>query len=239
MNDQRHTLVVGAHVGDFIWRAAGAIASKTARGETVKVVCLSYGERGESGELWGQPGQTIENVKNIRHQEASAAAEVLGAGFECLDLGDYPLEINAEVIQKLVEIFIKEKPDVVMTHTAIDLFNPDHPATYRAVEQARMLASGAGVASGFDQIRPPEFFTFEPHQPELCGFMPNTFVDITSAFGKKKEAMALLTAQAYLVQYYQELAERRANHARRISGKKEVRYAEAFQRIIPHVTDRL
>ena len=58
------------------------------------MIALSYGERGESGELWKQEGQTIENVKKIRHGEAERAAAALGAPFKCLDLGDYPLQIG-------------------------------------------------------------------------------------------------------------------------------------------------
>ena len=60
------------------------------------MIALSYGERGESGELWKQEGQTVENVKRIRHAEAEAAAAHLGASFRCLDLGDYPLQIDGE-----------------------------------------------------------------------------------------------------------------------------------------------
>ena len=45
-------LVVSAHSADFVWRAAGAIALHAERGFRVKVVCLSYGERGESAKLW-------------------------------------------------------------------------------------------------------------------------------------------------------------------------------------------
>ena len=63
-------LVVSAHSADFVWRAAGAIAAVVDGGGTAHVVSLSYGERGESGELWKEPGQTEERVKEIRHAEA-------------------------------------------------------------------------------------------------------------------------------------------------------------------------
>ena len=49
MADQVKTgLVVTAHPGDFVWRAGGAIALHASKGYRVKIVCLSYGERGES-----------------------------------------------------------------------------------------------------------------------------------------------------------------------------------------------
>src|SRR5690606_16823499 len=35
-------LVVSAHAGDFVWRAGGAIAAATQRGERAVIVCLSY-----------------------------------------------------------------------------------------------------------------------------------------------------------------------------------------------------
>ena len=91
----RRIQVIGAHSADFVWRAGGAIAVATAAGGVAEVIGLSYGERGESGELWKQEGQTIDNVKRLRHAEAEAAAGHLGATFRCLDLGDYPLEIDA------------------------------------------------------------------------------------------------------------------------------------------------
>ena len=53
-------------------------------------------ERGESGELWKDPEQTVENVKLIRHAEAQAAASELGAEFKALDMGDYPLQIGRD-----------------------------------------------------------------------------------------------------------------------------------------------
>ena len=73
----RRLLVIGAHAADFVWRAAGAIAVTTAGGGTASVLALSYGERGESGELWKEPGQTVERVKQIRRDEATRAATVV------------------------------------------------------------------------------------------------------------------------------------------------------------------
>lgn len=235
----RTMLVVGAHSADFVWRAAGAIAVLTSQGGTAVVVALSYGERGESGELWKDPAQTVENVKRIRHAEATQAAEALGASFQCFDLGDYPLTIDTAALTRLTDLIREIAPDVIITHTEKDPFNPDHPLAYMVTQRARLLASGAGVASGFATIRPPELFLFEPHQPEQCGFLPTTYVDITSVFAQKQRAMEAMAAQQYLRQYYTEQAEHRANHARRASGQQGIRYAEAFQRVLPQVVTSL
>ncbi len=235
----RKVQVIGAHSADFVWRAGGAVAKAVESGGTAEVIALSYGERGESGELWKQEGQTVDNVKRIRHAEAEAAAGALGASFRCLDLGDYPLQIDADALNQIADAIRAFAPDVLITHTDRDPFNPDHPVAFTAVDRARGLAAGAGVQSGFATVAPPALFLFEPHQPELCNFTPTTFVDITSVIEKKKAAMAEMKAQQYLQTYYAQRAEQRANHARRASGDKSVQYAEAFERVIPQVVSEL
>ena len=239
MEPKTRLLVVSAHAADFVWRAAGAIALTTQNGGDAIVIALSFGERGESGELWKQPGQTEENVKKIRRGEAENAAAILGASFVPLDLGDYPLELDRAAIDVLACHMREFEPTVVLTHAKEDPFNPDHGTAYQGTERARQLASGSGVASAFKTIAPPDLLLFEPHQPELCGFIPNTFLDITSVYERKAAAMESMCAQSYLREYYSQRASQRANHARRISGRKDIRHAEAFQRVSPAVVNRL
>jgi 4-oxalomesaconate hydratase len=230
-------LVIGAHSGDFVWRSAGTLAKAIEEGAATLVIAMSYGERGESGELWKEdPQRSEESVKKIRHQQALAAAAALGTPIEFLDWGDYPLLVNDERVDQLTEIIRNFEPTVILTHSEKDPFNPDHPVAFQAVMRARLLASGAGVASAFKNIDPPAWYSFEPHQPEVSGFVPDTFIDISSVMDKKMAAMACMGAQNYLKDYYAELAARRANHARRISGKKEIQYAEAHQSQAPRVT---
>ena len=235
----RRMLVIGAHSADFVWRAGGAIAVTTSNGGVARVVALSYGERGESGELWKEPGQTIERVKEIRHGEAERAAAALGADFVALDLGDYPLDIDKDALLRIADVIRDFKPDVLLTHTDKDPFNPDHAEAFFAVERARALAAGAGVTSAFEIVDPPEMLLFEPHQPELCNFTPTTFVDITPVIERKQAAMAEMKAQADLQTYYGQRAEQRGNHARRSSGNHAIKYAEAFQRVTPQVVSEL
>ena len=113
------------------------------------------------------------------------AAAALGADFRSLDLGDYPLVMDAAAVERLTDLIRELEPHLILTHAARDPFNPDHGVAHDATVQARQLASGAGVASAFKTIAPPELLIFEPHQPELCGFVPTTFLDITPVWEKK------------------------------------------------------
>jgi 4-oxalomesaconate hydratase len=231
--------VIGAHSADFVWRAGGAVAKAVSLGGEAEVIALSYGERGESGELWKVEGQTVENVKRTRHAEAEAAAGHLGASFRCLDLGDYPLQVDGGRLLQIAEAIRAFAPDVLITHTDTDPFNPDHPIAHAAVDRARSLAAGAGVSSAFATIKPPQLFHFEPHQPELCNFTPSVHVDITAVWERKLAAMAEMQAQQYLQTYYAQRGEQRGNHARRASGDAEVRYGESFMRVLPQVVAEL
>lgn len=232
--------MVGAHAADFVWRAAGTVALHTAAGWRATVVALSYGERGESGDLWKEPGQTVENVKRIRHQECSRAAATIGADFVPFDLGDYPLEVSAAAADRLVEVMRGVRPDVLITHTPVDPFNPDHPVASSAADRARKVAMGAaGVASAFATIPPPRLYFFEPHHPEQCGFLPNTFVDYTPVADVKERAMAAMAAQSYLSDHYRQRGEQRAVQARYFGAGPQTRYAEAFQRTTPRLEQRL
>jgi 4-oxalomesaconate hydratase len=235
----RRVQVIGAHSADFVWRAGGAVAKAVSLGGQAEVIALSYGERGESGELWKEAGQTVENVKRVRHAEAERAADHLGASFHCLDLGDYPLQIDRDALLRIADAIREFAPDVLITHTNTDPFNPDHPVAHAAVDRARSLAAGAGVSSAFPTIAPPQLFLFEPHQPELCNFTPTVHVDITSIWNMKVSAMAEMQSQRYLQTYYAQRGEQRGNHARRASGNQGVLHAESFQRVLPEVVEQL
>ncbi|MFC6356716.1 PIG-L deacetylase family protein [Luethyella okanaganae] len=241
-------LVVSAHAGDFVWRAGGAIAAATMRGERAVVVCLSYGERGESASQWLQ-GKPLAEIKAIRRQEAEAAATALGAEVEFLDLGDYPLLETPEAVEKLVGVFRRVQPTVVLTHPLADPYNGDHPAAARMALQARILAQAIGVAVDgrfptTDEIigAPPVFF-FEPHQPEQSDFKPNVLLDVTTAFPLKQKAMECLPAQKHMWEYYTQLAIRRGVQVKRNAGPNlglpvDTR-GEAYMRYYPQVTDVL
>jgi 4-oxalomesaconate hydratase len=235
-------LVISAHAGDFVWRTGGAIALATSRGERAKVVCLSYGERGESAKAW-RAGRTLEEIKAIRREEAENAAAELGAEIEFLDAGDYPLVESQELVDRLVRVYRDVVPDVVLTHPLADPYNGDHPAAARMALQARVLAQAIGYEAPGEPLGAPPVFFFEPHQPEQCGFKPELLLDITPVFGRKRKAMECLPAQQHMWDYYTDLAKRRGVQLRRNAGPNlglaHDTMGEAYMRLYPQVTDVL
>lgn len=237
-------LVVSAHAADFVWRCGGAIALHASRGWQVHVVCLSFGERGESAKLWKQPGATLEKVKAVRRAEAERAAAELGVhALHAFDLGDYPLRFTPEAELRLVRLMREIQPRFVLTHALEDPYNPDHPATARFVIACRSIAQAWGHEPGGRVLGAPQVYFFEPHQSEQCGFRPDTLLDITPVWERKWAAIRCMEGQEHLWAYYRNVAENRGNQFRRNSGGqaggRDCRYAEAFQSLYPRTVDEL
>lgn len=241
-NSAGSTLVVSAHAADFVWRAGGAIALAGGRGDAVTVVCLSFGERGESASAW-RDGKSLDDIKELRRAEAVAAAQTLGADVEFFDAGDYPLRVTEEVTDHLVNVYRRLQPTVVLTHALRDPYNYDHPAAANLAIEARILAQAAGYPAAGAPIGAPPVFSFEPHQPEQCGFRPDVLLDISAVVERKRAAMKCLVAQRHLWEYYEDLGRRRGTQLARNAGPNlglpaQV-FAEAYMRVYPQVTDRL
>ncbi|MFY1637972.1 PIG-L deacetylase family protein [Solwaraspora sp. WMMB335] len=232
-------LAVSAHAADFVWRAGGALALSASRGRQVHVLCLTFGEKGESQGLWRQPEMTLDRVKEVRREEASRAAKVLGADVEFLDVGDYPLRPTDALYDSVTATIRRLNPAVILTHPRVDPYNFDHALTHEIVLRARMVAQAAGHDPTSRPIGAPQVLQFEPHQPEQCGFVPNLLLDITAVFDRKAEAMRIMGAQSHLVAYYTDLATRRGVQAVRNGGSRSITHAEAFQRVFPTVGGEL
>ena len=228
-------VVLSAHSGDFVWRAGGAIALAAESGYSVRVICCSFGERGESQGLWRKPDMDLATVKAVRRDEAQSAADILGADISFLDLGDYPLEINRTAFDLIVDALRGAQPDVLLTHVADDPYNRDHNLAHETLLRARMVAQAQGHRTAAPPIGAPQVLMFEPHQPEMCGFTPNLLLDISSVFDRKRKAMDTMSAQQHLIAYYDELATRRGVQAVRNGGARSITHAEAHQRLFPVV----
>lgn len=230
-------LVVSAHSADFVWRAGGAIALYARRGWRIKVVCLSYGERGESQKLWKVPGMTLDRVKSERRAEAERAAGILGAAeIEFFDLGDYPLRTNLEALERLADVYCALRPGWVLTHSLEDPYNFDHPEASRFAQEARVVAQAHGRKGAAVALGAPPVFLFEPHQPEQCGWKPQLILDITEVWDEKRRAFESMDAQQHLWEYYTRVALQRGAQGARNSERK-MQYGEAYQRVFPSVTE--
>ncbi|OSQ51614.1 PIG-L deacetylase family protein [Marivita geojedonensis] len=243
MSDRKTALVLSAHAADFVWRCGGAIALHQKLGYDVTVVCLSFGERGESARLW-KDGKTLTEVKSIRRKEAENAAKALNVhDLQFFDLGDYPLVVDDQNKMRLVDVLRAVQPKFMLSHSKYDPYNTDHMYTSELALEVRMIAQAWGHNPGEKVLGAPQLYLFEPHQTEQMGWKPDVFLDITEVWDQKRAAIECMEGQHHLWDYYTNVAENRGNHFRRNSGGqaggRPAKYAEGFQSVFPRTVDEL
>ncbi|MFV0449631.1 MAG: PIG-L deacetylase family protein [Vibrio sp.] len=241
-SNKKTALVVSAHSADFVWRSGGAIALHVEQGYHVHIVCLSYGERGESAKLWRKGNMSEEVVKSVRHKEAEDAAKALGATIEFFDMGDYPLRADKESLFRLADVMRRLQPEFILTHSMQDPYNYDHPLAANLTQEARIIAQAEGYHPGEKIVAAPPVYCFEPHQPEQCNWKPDVLLDITSVWDKKYAAIQCMAGQEHLWEYYTRVALQRGVQAKRnigIANAKTITHGEGYQSIFPRVTENL
>ncbi len=128
-------LAFGAHPDDIEFGAGGIIAKETRAGRPARFVVCSRGEAGTNG----TPAQ--------RMREAKAAAKILGATIEFLELdGDAHLELKSAHALALADIIRRMQPGIVLAPTLETNQHPDHWRLGTLVRDATRLARYGGVA---------------------------------------------------------------------------------------------
>ena len=174
-------LVVAAHPDDDVLGCGGTIARHIAKGDHVSTLFLADGE-GSRGNLDQLPQ---------RRRNAISAAKCLGVVEDRIIFGNFadnqmdtlPL---LEIVKVVEEVATLVKPELVYTHHDGDL-NIDHALTHKAVltafrplpEQSVKAIFGFEVLSSTGWSAPSSD----------SNFCPQHYIDITSYWDKKLEAL--------------------------------------------------
>jgi 4-oxalomesaconate hydratase len=236
-------LVVSAHAADFCSRSGGTLHKHAKAGDEVRVVVLTYGERSESGGLYTDGAKPpLDEVRHIRHEEATQAAEILGVEIDFWKWEDLSFDYSASNAKQLAEEIRRFRPDMLVTHHGPDPISVDHDTTWQLVMRGAQMAGAPGLESELAPASRPQTFLFEATVPltEFEGFSPNMYVDVTDVWSVKVAALeAFQRAQGFLVPWYTDVAKRRAFQAGKLIRRPEMQYAEAFSRVYPWVGDYL
>jgi len=223
MTAEKTALIISAHSADFVWRCGGAIALHARSGYQVTVVCLSFGERGESAKLWKLPDMSLDKVKTERRKEAEQAARALNVhDIQFFDLGDYPLDMSRDDKFRLVDVIRKLQPRFMMSHSHYDPYNTDHSYATKVAMECRMVSQAWGHNPGEKVVGSPQ---------------------LTDVWDNKRAAIECMQGQEHLWNYYTNVAQNRGNHFRRnsggMAGGRIAEYAEGFQSVFPRTVDEL
>jgi LmbE family N-acetylglucosaminyl deacetylase len=177
---QLRILVLAAHPDDEILGMGGTIAVHSARGDAVRIVCVTDGSSTQ------YPGDADKRAQ--KEEEARQAAAELGVrDYVHLDLPDMRLDTIAHVdVNRVVEEQVRDlRPHVV--YTPQPDVNADHRALFDSVAVATRPAPGQAVR---------RLLTYAPTSSTewtpapVNWFVPNWFVDVTETFERKLRAFA-------------------------------------------------
>lgn len=161
---------VGAHPDDPESGCGGTLARYAALGHTVTVFYLTRGERGIAG-------RSLDEAAKIRSAECEAACKIIGAKAVFLGQIDGATEVTQPQVDAMKRLLTADNPDVVFTHWPVDT-HMDH-------QVASVLTIRAWMS-----LRRAHLYFFEVNSgSQTEGFLPNTYVDISSVVQQKKAAL--------------------------------------------------
>lgn len=167
--DKMKIIIFGAHPDDPESGCGGLIANAVDAGREVH--CLYATAFREGREYFGRP------EREVRTEEAIEACKILGTTWEFLDFSHEGINTNIENRYRITKLIEEHGPNVVVAHWPVDS-HPDH----RAVA---MLALEA-----FLKLGSHDFYYFEVLTgQQSLRFMPTHYVDISSVFERKHQAL--------------------------------------------------
>ncbi len=131
----KRILAIGAHPDDLEFACGGILLAEAARGSEIFLCVCSRGESGTNG------------TPEEREAESRAAAELLGAKIEFLDLGgDAHIEgtrKNGFTIARQIRLV---RPDTLLSSVTSGDQHPDHQVIGSLAREAARFARYAGIA---------------------------------------------------------------------------------------------
>jgi LmbE family N-acetylglucosaminyl deacetylase len=126
---KKKILVISAHPDDDVIGCGGSLAKHIAAGNEVAACYMTSGEGGSIH-------HSKDELMKIRENEARNAAKIIGfQNLTFLRLPDGDIAFNKENISQLIELMLKEKPNIIYTHYERD-FHRDHVITYQLAFEA-------------------------------------------------------------------------------------------------------
>jgi LmbE family N-acetylglucosaminyl deacetylase len=177
-----HILALHAHPDDIETLGAGTLALLAANGHRVTMATMTAGDCGSTQ-------NSLEETARIRKEEAAEAAQLIGADYHCVSIGDLCVFNDDRTRRATTEVIRAIRPDVVITGSPVD-YHPDHEATSILVRDACFASTivnyKTGPASPLASI--PHLYFMDPiegRDREGNRIAPLFGVDISAQFETK------------------------------------------------------
>lgn len=221
MRDHFDILAIGAHPDDVEVFMGGTVAKLTEKGMSVLLVDLCSGEPARHASA------------GVRAEQATRAANILGAERITLDYQDRLIRDTPECRMDVAEQIRRYRPRLVFTSEGCGV-HPDHKAVTEIVTNAVFYAR----LPKWDEVPGGErLASTEPHEIERLFFghcrMESPWprfdfaVDVTATYDQKLAALAVY--ESVFGSDRSELLERYGAEDRYVGSLVGVRHAEAFK----------
>ncbi len=240
-----HVLFIGAHPDDCDFSAGGTAALMAARGDHVKFVSVTNGDRGH---MRMEYAKDRPRLAQRRMREARAAVRAINSEFECLDVPDGDVYVTPELTERLVRLIRTwgvrgQGADLVITNRPND-YHRDHRYTAQAVLDTSYMLTVPLMCPDVKHLRRMPVFAYWFDSFREGGvFRPDVVVAIDSVMERKVEM-----AMAHVSQLYEWLpynagtqdavpsdADSRLRYARERMEQRAHRVANACLELAPHL----
>ena len=178
-SDER-VLAVVAHPDDAELLCAGTLARARDDGAAIAICVLCNGDK-------GQPAKPVKDLKKTRRNEMRAAAKLLTAELFFGDFSDGTLAVNESSRKKLITIFRKFRPTLVLAHSAND-YHSDHRAASQLAEAVSWFSASTGHRTPAKPLKsPPALWWMDT--VNATDFEPGFFVDVSDYVELKQQML--------------------------------------------------
>lgn len=183
--DER-VLAVVAHPDDAELLCAGTLARARRDGAAVGVCVLCRGDK-------GQPSGEVANLAAVRRKEMQASTRLLGAQLFCGNHPDGRLADGIAQRLKLVEVYRRFNPTLVLAH-ALEDYHPDHRAASALAEAASWFCASRGHKTRLPAMKSaPALWWMDT--VNMAGFTPAFYIEITDFVTLKTQMLACHQSQ--------------------------------------------
>ncbi|MBI2441120.1 MAG: PIG-L family deacetylase [Lentisphaerae bacterium] len=139
-------LALAAHPDDIEFLCAGTLVLLQERGHAIALATVNNGSCGSA---------TLppDEIVRIRAGEAKAAAELIGATYDCIGIPDLESVFDNSTRRKVIELMRRVQPDIVFTHYPGD-YMADHEIAGQLARDATFTATLGNYTTGARQPAP-------------------------------------------------------------------------------------
>jgi N-acetylglucosamine malate deacetylase 1 len=185
-----HLMVVGAHISDAENMAGAAMLKHKRAGWDISIVHVTAGEK-------GHPTLPPEEYIKMRHADAQASGEFIGASVEILPYLDGESQVTEEAAWLIADLIRQYRPTVLLTHWR-GSFHSDHNNTHDLVKMA-LFKAGLPAFKREHPAHYPRAVLYAENWEDMENYSADIYLDVTDVFD---DYLKLLKTHALMRERY-------------------------------------